>query len=99
MGWFSRLRASSSRAIGSVGSVLKKVGALAAPIAKKVGDWAPVIADAVSAGAAALGHPEIVAGAQVAGRALHTVGEWAGRVGSVADKAQAVGGALQKFGG
>ena len=94
MGWFGRAKRFVGRAIGTTGSVLKRVGELAAPVLKRVGDFAPVVADVVSAGAAALGQPEIVPAAQGIGKGLNWVGNAANKLGSAADKAQKIGGTL-----
>ncbi len=92
MGWFSKVKNFASRAVGAVGGVVKKVGHFVAPIARKVGEWAPAVGNVAGYGLDVLGgvtgQPELIA----AGEAVRRGSNWlSGIAHKGADISQRVG--------
>ena len=61
MGFFQSARTSFGKAIGSFGSVLRKVGDFGAGVARKVGEFASPVGGFASSIAEMLGRPDIAA--------------------------------------
>ena len=68
--FFNKASHGVGKFFGKVGNVVKRVADFASPVIKKVGKYARPVADTVSAAALALGHPEVAAMAQAAGRGM-----------------------------
>jgi len=84
MGWFSAIKGFASKAVGAVGSVLKRVGSFAEPVIRKVADWAPTVGSVLGYGLDAVGgalaQPELIA----LGEGIRRGANWVGSVGQKA---------------
>jgi hypothetical protein len=94
----SKVRSVASTAFGRVGGAVKRFGEVGGRILHGIGKVAPYIADGLSAGALALGHPEIAGAVQGVSRAIHYIGHAANTGAAIADRIKTGGQAAQAFG-
>lgn len=85
----------ASKVLGTFGNAARKVADFGGHVARKVGEFAPVITSAGSQLATMLGHPEIAAGIQGVGSAIHKFGpkvqDILHKVGAAGDTAKGIG--------
>ena len=88
---YNRAKTFAGKALGFGGNILKTAGHIGGRVLRAVGDWAPVVGDVVSAGALALGHPEISLASQGIASVLNRVGKYASDFVPVADTVAGIG--------
>jgi len=95
MGFFDSFRSNVSRGLMNVGGTLRRIGAVSAPIIRKVGQVAGAIKPIVTVAGTALA--PFIGGASLGAAGL--VNKGLGYVQTAGQKAEQIAGKVQQFGG
>lgn len=102
MGWLSNVWNRSTqfagKAIGTVGGIAKRVGSVGSKVLGFIGQYGPIAADVIAAGALATGNAPIAAAAEGAGQFVRRVADWSRVAKGVADNVSSYGGVAQGIG-